>query len=527
MTSTYEALQQELLEKDIVFTISARALTPIFIGGYDGRCKHPGGLGFEGLREPSIKGVWRWWARALIAAAIRKAEGVYIDIETADSIVSRILGGSSRRSHEKVSSKYTIIVSKISTNDYTSIEDYGDNPRVKLIHMGSEGKERRRRLEPDYVIKPGTNITITVLRNRSTRQVEDKFALWSLVLSLILDGVGKITSRGFGKLKITKVEGDNTSELDSILQELYSSQTVNAVKENLKKLIDKAIEKAQNFIAGVNEEEIIRCAKRYEKPLMEIPLISEELMMLGIPSKTFTTTKQALLVIGNASLKMYHKMLLLLRRKEKEKEKVHDVNQVRREAQRISGKDAHTWILGLPRSQEPAIVHNGKEKEREIRKKLSRELRSRFENYEKLVKKVKEVEIRGQRRIRIPTGYYYLGVNKEELELRRRSPIRFTLIEAHGSKYFVVIYGFKVFDLENILNGLVHVGVHYERKREGRRVKVINVKRFDVTSITDILRKEGKSLESMIVDIINSVKELIEKSIVEGTRRARSGRPGR
>ncbi|RLE67384.1 MAG: type III-B CRISPR module RAMP protein Cmr1, partial [Thermoprotei archaeon] len=339
----YERLQDKLMKSKILYTIRVETVTPILIGGYDGRCYHGNKLGFEGLRVSSIKGIWRWWARALIAAAMMRKHNSYLTLDIADSLIAKIFGST------KISSKYAIMIfpRKFKMENYELIiennkpvKQYNTISRIKLI-------SQRKNLRREYAIKPHAQFEIAIYRNRNSKQNEDEFIIWSLITSLLFDGIGKACSRGFGKVKILKVLGDNVEDLNTLLQKLYSSENIENIEKYLKDIINRATEKAENIIDLLKNEhsELGRLA---DKPLIEIPLIEDKLMIIEIPNKPFNKPADVIKAISNATLKLYHKMLKYL--------KQNNERQARQHAMSESGRDVHTWFLGMPRAQEPAII---------------------------------------------------------------------------------------------------------------------------------------------------------------------------
>jgi len=495
--STYGKLHDEVIKANMLCSITAETITPMFIGGYDGKCYHGRELAYEGIRESSIKGVWRWWVRALLTAAIAKRHSKYVLLDSADEYASRILGSTRKPS------KYTIVVNVIKSS-YVFIRNYGNIlgiPRVELLL-------KRKDMRDEAVIAPNTLFRINVYRNTDTNREEDEFAIWSLIVSLLFDGIGKGSSRGFGKVKILNRE-NYVRDLNNLLQKLYSSRKAEEIEKNLKEIINKAVEKAENVLELL-EIKPRELRKLSDKPLIEIPLIKEQLMIIKVPRKWFGRAEDATRAIGNATLKLYYKTLNYVKKGFEER-------QARQRAVRESGKSIHTWILGLPRAQEPPIIQDGKKVEK-LRNKLKNELEKLRQrgfyinraNAKKLIEMIKYSErvVSGKKveRVEIPTGYYHLGGEGRDLRLRRRSPIRFTVIRTDDDRYFIAIYAFKSYDWERkrIINFLVHIGAYYIKIRTERGRKTVDVQYFSVTPITNI------NIDEVLLNIVNNAKEIIE-----------------
>ncbi|MFN3805279.1 MAG: type III-B CRISPR module RAMP protein Cmr1 [Pyrobaculum sp.] len=304
-------LQEELLNKELVAQLKIEAITPVLIGGYDARTHHA--CGYETLRPSSIKGVWRWWARMLVAAAVYRATGKFPDINTADSIVSRVLGST------KTSSLYRLVVQKEGGRDAMSEVEkqvieitskygyYAGVPRVRLLKLG----------DPDKALGPGSRFEVLLYRRREDKGY-DRFAVCSLMLALTLGGVGKATTRGFGKFAV------RCNRLVCCDERLTYNKLVvgdvNTVENNLKKAIEAGVTEAEKLVKddpNVNAE--------HDKPLFETPV--DGYYHIAVVDKSFRFDSKALHAIGNATLK----------------------TKWEEDSQGKGPADYHTWILGLPR----------------------------------------------------------------------------------------------------------------------------------------------------------------------------------
>jgi CRISPR type III-B/RAMP module RAMP protein Cmr1 len=469
----YKQLQDQLIEPHKLCEIDVETITPLLIGGYDGKTYHGNTLSSETLRATSIKGVWRWWARALIAAAIVKKLGKYPRyLNIVDSYLSKIFGSTQKQS------KYSIAITNSSKSEQNIYDDIENNkslskvPRIKLLKM-------RKEMSREQFIKPGIRFQIVIYRIRDTNNIENQFAIWSLIMSLIFDGIGKATSRGFGKLKINRVNVmGEFMELEEVIQKLYSSNTHEDIRKYLKEVINNAVNSAEKIVENlkINDKDLS------EEPYIEIPLIDERLMILEVPNKRFEDYINVLKVIGNASLKLYYKAIMHV------KEKI-SIKEAKQRSFKESGKNVHTWILGLPRSQEPLLIQDREEKIEKLKKQLKNKLDNLNLSSEALLNRIKF----DKRGIRVPTGYYYLM--GENIKLRRRSSVRFTTVKTNSNYFFIVIYAFKTFDWNEKIYHLVHIGVNYKKQN------------FEVTRIMNI------SIDNVINTIVHNAKEIIEKDV--------------
>lgn len=382
---------EEFRTEDLLLELKLRAITPILIGGYDTETYHKE-LGLrEPLRVPSIKGVVRWWARALIGGAIYRKYRVFPTIEVADEYVSHLLGSTrsvSKIAIEKRTDYGQIITFKRTDRKITAqinqrpiknkegrIIDFGECARLKLLFIG------RRKYLSGYA--PGTEFLLRVYRNAvdDMSDVEKQLAVFSLILGVFFDGIGKIISRGFGKVEITEVKcDDELKELEERLRRVFNDIRRNSERANdaIERLLKEAQGKADEYI---KDKWLSPVSKLSQKPEMEV--LDEGYFNYELINKFYNDWQQAVIRISRAFLKASWKQHLSMR-------------------PRSPGGQLHTWILGLPRSQ------------------------------------------RG-------TGYFLLKKNKEEAG-RRRSPIRVTLVRS-DNKLRPLLFGFKTCEWDDVIHG--------------------------------------------------------------------------
>ena len=135
--SWLQEAQKEILKDCIIAEIELNNITPVRIGGYNAR-PYSGVLNLtEKVRSQNIKGLWRWWARAILAGAQLSAQGLPpSSISEIDDEVSKLLGST------KESSRFFIYVDEESSS-LISADKLQYIPRIKLITMGLKGKERK------------------------------------------------------------------------------------------------------------------------------------------------------------------------------------------------------------------------------------------------------------------------------------------------------------------------------------------------------------------------------------------------
>ena len=171
-------------------SVTLKTITPMFLGGADGRTPE--------LRAPSIKGVMRFWWRAmnghLSIEKLRKKEG--------------ILFGSS---DEKIgSSSFSLRIFDIQPdNNKKGIsltphhdDEYCSTDASKACNYRNEKCMKAIKREEYFLGK----FTIRV-----TSRASDKAASIENILKIttILGGLGKRSRRGFGSIKIEDINGSN------------------------------------------------------------------------------------------------------------------------------------------------------------------------------------------------------------------------------------------------------------------------------------------------------------------------------
>ncbi|MEM1848815.1 MAG: type III-B CRISPR module RAMP protein Cmr1 [Thermofilaceae archaeon] len=481
--STYgqlRELQRRVRERDRVCCFELTAVTPILIGGYDTRTSHREGR--EGLRPSSIKGVWRWWARIFVSAAFcrRFQYTSFVNLEDADRVVANILGTTRDRAS---SSKYQVVATDLRV-DEVELAKYEDVARVKLLGLG------RRDIIGDRVLGPNSTFSVELYRLRKTEEAEDAFAASSLLVALTLGGVGKATSRGFGKLAVIKMDCNLSSvkELYSNLEKLSKSEIFREeafhikAKEIIEKIFESCVNLASPLVANAD------VSKRCKHPLIETPV--NNYYKVCIPNKMFESDLEVLKAIGNATLKLSWKRLK-------------GINI------RSPGRNLDTWILGLPRSQTPKFEPppdkvsqaNLEEELKDHLKKLLNGIKcENVDNILKMIEKKVEENKRGGKRekYKVPTGYFNCCKRYDALA-RRRSPIIFVPIKINDGelkgKYYVAVIGFITADWDRI--SLIHLGFSWNYPSYFQVT-------FRPTQLNDVRRAFDTAL--------NNVVKIIEKN---------------
>jgi CRISPR-associated protein Cmr1 len=399
MSGLQEA-QKEILKDYVIAEIELNNTTPVRIGGYNAR-PYSSVLNLtEKVRSQNIKGLWRWWARAILAGAQLSAQGSPpSNISEINDEVSKLLGSTEENSH------FFIHVDE-ERSSLISADKLQRISRIKLITMGLKGKEREEEQyfsQLSFKLSLGTRVLLTE-QNKSVAM----FALSSLLISLIFSGIGSMTTRGFGKLKINRLETKNQllkgeiEDLNQILNELYAQTTEKDVTDKLKKMIWRSLNYASNYKFFGKK---VRNVKVDQLPALSILLPDCEPQIFKIDTLCISDKDiyEILKIIGISTLKAGWK----LKREQKSPIELQRPSMIK--YLRIQGKDFHTWVLGLPRYQKK-------------------------------------------------TGYF-------PDNLRRQSPIGFTLIRCLNKNYAIILYGFLTNEFAKLLKNyenltLKHKGVY-------------------------------------------------------------------
>jgi len=425
-------VQKRLSEHALIAEIEMQCITPARIGGYNAQPYSPKLELAEKPRTQAIKGLWRWWARAIIAGAkLSAGQSLPQSLSDLDKEISELFGSTDN------SSKFTLqlFVDEEETREISSLVR-----RVPRIRLLSRRKERQR--GERYYYYPKIILTLRANRIQKLSVEEAMFGLSSLLVSLVFSGIGSIVNRGFGKVKIKLKLGPylknvkDANLLRETLSELYKNG--DELKVKLKKLINKSLEYASAY-------------KRYKKSdkeasIKNIPPYSV-LLPEGSPPlfcmEDFKTQKKdigsILECIGKSTMKSEWKT-------------------IRGKSPKSVGKDFHTWVLGLPRSQKPP--------------------------YEENRKKVNKL-----------TGY----ILDEREDIRRQSPMGFTILKLEENEYRVVVYGFLTSEYSEKLSKIKHIGIHTEK---GHIKGVIGrVKEVRRTNVQDDIFSRGIQTPSRVIRV--------------------------
>lgn len=178
------------------FTLSSS--TPLLIGGFDSlACREIEGVTIcEGVRSQSVKGVWRWFTRAVVAGALYSSGFALEKLEQRTiELVSNLLGyaGSVHSWSSKL--RLEVYTDRDMECDSNTIQRLKIHQRIALMQLG-----RREYVLNKNMCRDIDSATVALYPRTGTyiSAVEEAVAVSSLLLSFIIGCLGKGSRRGLG-----------------------------------------------------------------------------------------------------------------------------------------------------------------------------------------------------------------------------------------------------------------------------------------------------------------------------------------
>ena len=201
-------------------TLELETVTPLFIAGADQR-----NIENEGLRAPSLRGLLRWWFRALAGNHVNN------DFKKLKKVENEVFGSSDAKSkvslktHHKCSPE---IIEKEYRSWHEAIvwSDYVDYLFFSCLDKRKDRRTNRIRVKSRPFYPKGSEFKVIIYGKDNELKV-CVASLWALIY---LGGVGFRARRGCGCLKIKNVEG-NTFGLNFICRNL--SELEKFLKDNI------------------------------------------------------------------------------------------------------------------------------------------------------------------------------------------------------------------------------------------------------------------------------------------------------
>jgi len=297
----------------------------VLLGGYDRHYwRNIKGLRIEEhLRPQSLKGLWRWWARAYIAGALYDLIG-NTDINKVISITGEMLGDA-----ERGASKVFLKIPHTTCRGRPTSIQKSNIGRINLLT--SFGKTALRLVED-------LRATVILLeRPRANMSTEERaFLIGSLLTSLILSGLGKGGRRGLGTFNLN-IRYSATEEFRSLTRTGSSllPDDYDQASKVIKQIIEKTLESAKKIASEKLKSKGAR--ERASATWPRIPAIT----LKEVAEQPDMCFFMLYMLKPKVSTRGMHQMLV-------------DVNNfVVRSKRGIDGltRNKLAWILGLPREQ--------------------------------------------------------------------------------------------------------------------------------------------------------------------------------
>jgi CRISPR-associated protein Cmr1 len=309
--------------------------TPMLTGWYSPELVDP-----QGLRVTEVKGVWRWWARAVIGGAlydecmlVGESRGGILkrprhdEIRLISCMVGKILGLGYATREGAEASRFTLKVETLTqglerrTRSISGAEGY---QRMKLLSLGGR--------TANY-IPEGATFRVTVDRVRTRYDDAEDLAVKILVLALQLMGVGKGSRRGLGSLDLTNILIPRIrlpGKLRDLLDEIYSG----------------AVDVVKRYARECSKTTMRSCDKRSLPPMPVVSRLTSK--AVGVEANVDFNITSVYLIQGpgRSSQNMFVDVHNFFVRSER--------------CRRLYGNprcndplrdNLEAWILGLPRSQ--------------------------------------------------------------------------------------------------------------------------------------------------------------------------------
>ena len=190
--------------KPIQLTFSLDFLTPAILGGYQPRRVDP----YMPLRPASLRGLWRYWFRALAASLMwpeRGKAGEKAMVKALLEAEARLFGDTRGRSRVVIPPPtLTHPKSHVNIPQKLPIPDQYRNPGLRYLGYGLfEDKDRR----PPECIPEGTQAELTCTLRPSGRDAPPIRALCATIWTwAAFGGIGGRSRRGYGSVQLTKIK---------------------------------------------------------------------------------------------------------------------------------------------------------------------------------------------------------------------------------------------------------------------------------------------------------------------------------
>lgn len=193
-------------------TLEVEAITPLFIAGADQAY-----IEGEGLRPPTLRGLMRWWFRAIM--------GGIVDAGTLQKKESEIFGSTNARSKVRIITN--ALDKPVGINQVSALNEL----RYLWFSIYMQ-KSRGQRIS---CYPPGSKFSITLISDNSSILSTAACTLWS---TIYLGGVGARMRRGAGSFRVLKAEKAANYCNFSFKGSNINADAKNFLENNLKIIFD-------------------------------------------------------------------------------------------------------------------------------------------------------------------------------------------------------------------------------------------------------------------------------------------------
>jgi CRISPR-associated protein Cmr1 len=304
-------------------TIDVISTTPLLAGWYNPNLVDP-----SGLRTTEIKGIWRWWARAIVGGVLYD-EGILVGVKEKNIVkkpsrdevnliscyVGKILGLGYVGPQGSESSRFTVRTETLSSRPEEKVSQAARKyQRLNLLALSNYDIE---------YIPENTKFRITI-QVRPKNKDGENLALKILILALQLSGVGKGARRGLGSLDVINITAPGSR-----------------IPYGLRELVDEVYESALDVVGRYGIECSDKAVRsRSTRTLPPLPVISKSVIEGVNVSSTYVIREDKDL---RSLFYDVHNFFVRSERCRKLYNKTVCSDELRLKQQ--------AWILGLPRSQ--------------------------------------------------------------------------------------------------------------------------------------------------------------------------------
>lgn len=322
--------QSSLIDEYLIAELELTNITHTMIGGYNAATYSSKLSLSETPRASEIKGIWRWWFRTCLAGAIWESYGS-LDEQRQRSVkelTKKILGSS-----EGGASCVVLQVIPLKIGSLEKLDRESKIPRMILLSRAKEG-DKLMCYKPHEL-----RFKIRVLKRPDALIHEETIhcLIGSLLMSIIFQGIGAATRRGFGSLNICSFKVPRRYErvigdYKELVEKLNKSTDKNQCEEVVKDLIQKTLKEFSSLIGvELSHGQSIRA-------LPPFPIVTKDrdIFKLTVKELYASDEKDLLRKIGMATMKSQWKLVRGMH-----------IGSAGRDKNTLS-----TFMLGLPRKGE-------------------------------------------------------------------------------------------------------------------------------------------------------------------------------